>query len=330
MRTSSAAALAVALIATPCLAATPARAEAPPLCQGKDMSSVAGLEAAKAKRADDLVNADGLLWRIDRPGLAPSYLYGTIHSTDDAALALARRAAERIGGAKVVATELGPMDAVEKADIGAAALAKGLDHDHDTFDGVPEKDRSGIEAFAVAQGFPAVFAHHLKLWFLALLTATPACETRRQALDLPEVDQFLAEAAAASGVKVVALETAGEQIDAISAMRPDIALAMLTLAVREPEMSDDIYATMLKLYSESRPAEILPIADTIGGMSEAERAAQDEFVRLLLTDRNARMAERAGLLLREGGAFIAVGALHLPGRDGLIARFRAQGYRVEK
>lgn len=329
-RISSAAALATALLAAPSLAATPARAEAPPFCQGKDMTDVAGLAAANAKRADDLVNADGLLWRIDRPGLAPSYLYGTIHSTDDTALALARRAAERIGGAKIVATELGPMGAIEKADIGAAALAKGLDRDHDTFDGVPEKDRSGIEALAAGEGFPAVFAHHLKLWFLALLTATPACETKRQALDLPEVDQFLAETATASGVKVVGLESAKEQIDAISAMRPDVAMAMLTLAVREPGMSDDVYATMLKLYSESRPAEILPIADTIGGMSEAERAAQDEFVRLLLTDRNARMAERAGLLLREGGAFIAVGALHLTGKDGLIERFRAQGYRVKK
>src|SRR5271165_3935874 len=141
MRTSSAAALAVALIATPCLAATPARAEAPPLCQGKDMSSVAGLEAAKAKRADDLVNADGLMWRIDKPGLAPSYLYGTIHSTDDAALAMARRAAERIGGAKVLATELGgPMDAVDKANVGATMLAKGLDREHDTFEDAPLQD----------------------------------------------------------------------------------------------------------------------------------------------------------------------------------------------
>jgi len=29
-----------------------------------------------------------------------------------------------------------------------------------------------------------------------------------------------------------------------------------------------------------------------------------------------------------GGAFVAVGALHLPGAGGLIARFRERGYRV--
>jgi uncharacterized protein len=51
---------------------------------------------------------------------------------------------------------------------------------------------------------------------------------------------------------------------------------------------------------------------------------------LLLTGRNATMAARARPLLQEGGAFIAVGALHLPGKDGLIERFRAQGYSVAR
>jgi uncharacterized protein YbaP (TraB family) len=40
------------------------------------------------------------------------------------------------------------------------------------------------------------------------------------------------------------------------------------------------------------------------------------------------MAERAAPLLAAGGAFIAVGALHLSGEGGLIERFRAAGYRV--
>ncbi len=46
--------------------------------------------------------------------------------------------------------------------------------------------------------------------------------------------------------------------------------------------------------------------------------------------RDARMAERALPHLARGGAFIAVGALHLPGPDGLVERFRRAGYRVTK
>ena len=91
------------------------------------------------------------------------------------------------------------LDAVEKANAGASAIAKALDRDHDTFEGVPAKDREDVEKFVAASGYPSEFAHHLKLWFLAILTATPPCEAQRQALGLPEVDQFLAETASDFG-----------------------------------------------------------------------------------------------------------------------------------
>jgi uncharacterized protein YbaP (TraB family) len=95
-------------------------------------------------------------------------------------------------------------------------------------------------------------------------------------------------------------------------------------------MNDDLYATMLKFYLESRPAEILAVGDALGGLSGAERAAEDEFMGALLQGRTATMAERAAPLLASGGAFIAVGALHLAGKTGLIERFRADGYTVTK
>ena len=245
-----------------------AAAEPPEACQGSDLTQVEGLAAAEAARADDLVNADGLLWRIDKPGLAPSFLFGTIHSTDESALEIARRAAQSINGAKVVATELGgPIDVVEKANITAATLASALDRDHDTFEGaIAPEDRERIEKFIAGLGYPAAFAHHLKPWFLAILTALPKCEAEREALNLPEVDQFLAETARDLGVKVVGLETPEEQLAAIANMRPDVAATLLTLAARDQSLNDDLYATMLRLYRESRPAEIVAIADAAGGI----------------------------------------------------------------
>jgi len=309
-----------------------AHAEPPKPCQGSDLTQVEGLAAAEAARADDLVNGDGLLWRIEKPGLAPSYLFGTIHSTDESALEVARRAAQSINGSKVVATELGgPIDTIEKANITAATLAKALDRDHDTFEGaIAPEDRQKIEKLISSLGYPAEFAHHLKPWFLAILTALPKCEAERETLNQPEVDQFLAETARDSGVKVIGLETAEEQLAAIANMRPEVAATLLTLTARDPGLNDNLYATMLRLYRESRPAEILAVSDALGGLSDTERAAQDEFMLALLQARNATMAERAAPLLASGGAFIAVGALHLAGKTGLVERFRAQGYTVTK
>jgi uncharacterized protein len=309
-----------------------AHADPPKPCQGSDLTQVQGLAAAETGRADDLVNGDGLLWRIEKPGLAPSTLFGTIHSTDESALEVARRAAQSINGAKIVATELGgPFDLIEKANITAATLAKALDRDHDTFVGaIAPEDRQKIEKLITGLGYPAEFAHHLKPWFLAILTALPKCEAERETLNLPEVDQFLAETARDSGVKVIGLETAEEQLAAIANMRPEVAAMLLTLTARDPGLNDNLYATMLRLYRESRPAEILAVSDALGGLSDSERAAQDEFMLALLQGRNAAMAERAAPLLASGGAFIAVGALHLAGKTGLVERFRTQGYTVTK
>jgi uncharacterized protein YbaP (TraB family) len=54
------------------------------------------------------------------------------------------------------------------------------------------------------------------------------------------------------------------------------------------------------------------------------------FTRRLLYERNVRMAERAEPRLREGGAFSAVGALHLYGGSGVLALLEQRGWRVTR
>ena len=40
------------------------------------------------------------------------------------------------------------------------------------------------------------------------------------------------------------------------------------------------------------------------------------------------MADRLLPQLAKGGVFVAVGALHLPGADGLLARFKTAGFSL--
>ena len=307
------------------LSAVPAFAEdEPPPCVGRDLAKGVDLREATLKRAGDLANAEGLLWRIERAGLAPSYLFGTIHSTDDGAVAIARLAAEYVASAKVVATELGgPFD--------AAALSKAIAPDIDTFaPALTGAEAETVEAYLARHGFPKEMAHHLRLWFLAVAAALPSCEGARVQQGLPEVDQVIAAAGKAHGLSVVGLETSAEQLDVMAGAPPDLAATMLAAAARDPALDDDSYATLLRLYREKHPADMLPISDVIPGLTPQERAAETAFDRLLLAGRNATMATRAAPLLAAGGAYIAVGALHLTGKDGLVERFRAMGYGVTK
>ena len=64
--------LAPGVCALLCALSTAVAAEAGQVeaCRGTILTDVAGLAAAEAKRAGDLVNADGLFWRINKPGVA--------------------------------------------------------------------------------------------------------------------------------------------------------------------------------------------------------------------------------------------------------------------
>ena len=46
--------------------------------------------------------------------------------------------------------------------------------------------------------------------------------------------------------------------------------------------------------------------------------------------RNRVMADRMAARLNRGGAFIAVGALHLPGERGLLSLLSQRGYTVTR
>jgi len=74
--------------------------------------------------------------------------------------------------------------------------------------------------------------------------------------------------------------------------------------------------TGLKAYSDSHMAK--------GGQKLAKVLDKS-----LVVDRNHRMVKRMQPRLQEGNAFIAVGALHLPGEKGILRLLENRGYRVK-
>jgi uncharacterized protein len=309
--------------------------DAPPACAGRDLGLVAAqrpeaLAHATELRRDQLDNVQGLLWRIEKPGIAPSYLFGTVHSTDERAIALAKKAAAHIAGAKIVATELGgPFDAVTMAAMGTTIAFKAMAHDEDTLAALGSPDDIALaEKYLAARGIPASIAHHLRIWFLATATAAPVCEITRQQRALPVVDEMIAQTAKDLGVKIIGLETMAEQTDLLTSLDPKTAQTVLLSSARKPAVSDDSYATLIDLYVEEKPGQILPIIDASQILTAQESAAEDDMTQHLLGTRNKIMVERMTPLLDAGGAFVAVGALHLIGKGGLVALLRASGYSV--
>ena len=69
--------------------------------------------------------------------------------------------------------------------------------------------------------------------------------------------------------------------------------------------------------------------DRMEGLSDAAKQIEQRSRLCLLEDRNAKWIATIESLYREAPTLVAVGALHLMGQNGLIARLRHDGFRVE-
>ena len=336
-----AAALALALgLATPAMALSGPEQPAPhppPACTGTNL-----LEAAERAnptayqtildRTKAITNAEGLLWRIEKPGMPPSYLFGTIHVTDDRAVAIARSMEKYIEGAHSVATELGEfMSPGMQAALAMKAAFRALTDHTDTAALIPsEEDRRRVADVLTRLDLDPDKMLHVPPWLLVSAFALPPCEFARQKLSLPPVDEVIVDTGKRLGIEVVGLETIDEQLDAIQSLDPKLLARSITIVAQKKERADDIFATLMALYQEQRVGELLPVMEILVDATPEDVAADRALTLTLLEKRNLVMRKRAEPLIDAGPAFIAVGALHLVGEHGLVELFRQDGYTVTR
>jgi hypothetical protein len=160
----------------------------------------------------------------------------------------------------------------------------------------------------------------MKPWAVATTLSMPAAGTGMV------LDRVLYEQALQDGKPVAGLETVQEQLDIFEGMSMDDQVALLRDAVAQFSGIAALHQQLLDAYKQQDLAAMLAINEA--ALEAGDRRFADEFQRRLVTDRNRHMAERLRPYLSEGRAFVAVGALHLPGDEGLLNLLERQGYTV--
>ena len=100
---------------------------------------------------------------------------------------------------------------------------------------------------------------------------------------------------------------------------------MLNKSVAEFGQSGDQLFSMLDAYLDRDLGALVELQQQF---MYAETDIDDRFMAALVDKRNQRMVQRMQGLLAEGNAFIAIGALHLPGEKGVLHLLEQQGYSV--
>jgi uncharacterized protein YbaP (TraB family) len=263
--------------------------------------------------------AQGLLWRLDKPGVPTSWVFGTLHSNDPRVTALPVPVARAFAQARTFAMEIFWsefedayfFDAMQFDDGRRLAPLLG----DDTYARLRE---------ALGSATPAEEAlARTKPWGALLRIAATYSGG-----DAPTLDRSLFVAARKRRMTIVGLEALDEQVAAFDSIPLETQIALLRHALdHRPQLEALLEPTILAWLSRD-----------IGGLVRINRAAAGSdpdlarhyavLTRQLVDNRSALMAYRLFLPLRHGGVFVAVGALHLYGAKGLLAQLRGQGYRV--
>ena len=266
----------------------------------------------------------GLLWRVEKEGGPVSYVLGTFHSTDARLRELHPAVDQALTRSRVAVFEL--LDSTSGAEKMSAAMQLPPDRRLADILG-PDLFRRTLDAVAPL-GVPVEAVQRLKPWALSIFLIAPPMELRRLSHGEPAFDNGLQAEARRRGKAVAALETHEEQIEIFDGMSEAEQVAMVTDMLTDHARIATQYNRMFRSYLKGDTALLMAEANDVSGVSD--RAAAERFKARLIDERNRIMAARILPLLRDGGAFVAIGAAHLPGEDGVLARLEGRGYRITR
>jgi uncharacterized protein YbaP (TraB family) len=286
--------------------------------------------AALQKEAEAVPNGKGIFWKVEKDGVQPSYLLGTMHLTDPRVLAMPQGAAQAFASSDVVLVESDEMLNERKAM--AALLAK---PDLTMFTNgttisklLTAEERERLETGLKRKGILLGMVEKMKPWMIASFVSLPACERSRKVEGLPFLDKKLAEDAVAQGKQLKGLESMAEQLQAMNDLPIEFHIKALVETVDLGDRMDDITATMIDLYTTGEIGMIVPMLDAVTEDKDGMMSDYAAFEQRIVIDRNHVMADRSAPVLEKGGAFMAVGALHLPGEQGAISLLQKKGFRL--
>ena len=124
------------------------------------------------------------------------------------------------------------------------------------------------------------------------------------------------------------LETAASQLRAMASLPLAFHIKGLVDTLKLGDRINDVNETMIVLYQRGDTGTFWPLSASMSPGEDDDAAGYAEFEETMITDRNKVMADHAEPILAKGNAFMAVGALHLPGPEGLVEDFRKAGYTV--
>jgi uncharacterized protein len=278
---------------------------------------------AKTVKAQPTTSAKSLLWEVSGNGLKqPSYLYGTYHLLNDSYLNTVPEVKDRFQKSKAVVIET-EIDSAKMMLLGAKMI-------------MPDNKISALlspEDFALvsqevkqAFGFDLAMVDQMKPMTLLLmlsLTEYQKMEVLKQYKGQP-LDGFFADRGRKDGKKIHTLETMEQQFDLLYSHHPiDKQAEQLVAYVKNKDKALEISDRLVELYFNKDLPAMWAISEEYNVLTGGGDMSY------MVDDRNIDWMTKLPAIMKEQATFVAVGALHLPGENGLIQLLQKAGYTVK-
>ncbi|MDQ3196841.1 MAG: TraB/GumN family protein [Pseudomonadota bacterium] len=270
-------------------------------------------------RADLIQFSKGLLWKVEKKGVVPSYLFGTIHVDDDRVLALPPAVKKAFDRSRVFAAELVNDEAATRKFFAAmvtrephlpALLGGGL--------------YSDVDKLLAQYNIPSEARPRFKPWAAMLTLLQPRGATGMI------LDRKLLFDADEARKKIVGLESIEEQIAVFDQMPQQTQIILLREVVANHETIQGSVLSAVEAYLERDLSKLWKLNAEAMSDDAGSQSHNEVFLNRLLYQRNERMVERLLPLFDRGGAFAAFGALHLYGKRGVPSLIEQRGYKVQR
>lgn len=257
-------------------------------------------------------NETGLLWKLEAPSGKTSYLFGTMHSDDPRLTDFSPKVMQSLLDSDVFMMETLPPQnpAIYLMENGR------LDHM------LNEQEFLQVIKLADFHSMHTDIATLMKPWLLAVVFDLPKPQTPYSQ------DALLMSLAHGKSKQIRGLETIEEHFRTLDSFSIEDQLVMLRAVLKRSQKDKERnFEELVNVYLSGDTAKIEQLNDKItGGILPKELWAR--MRNKLIEERNVLMAQRIAEQAANSNLFVAVGASHLPGQDGLIALLRKAGYQV--
>jgi len=282
--------------------------------------------AAPALEARQDVPRRGLLYEI-RTGANTVYLFGTLHVGKPELYPLGRQANMALAASERLYLEVSLADTTSvNADTAAAAM-----YGDGTTLGqkLPAPLLEKVSARLARYQFPQELALKMKPWMLGQTLLL--LEAKRRGYDPELANEFyLMDYARAAHKEILGLETLSEQFAIFDRMSQAQQQAFLEQTLSE--LDDSRFESRLRAMVDAwANGDVRALEAELQYEKTQDSVFAGILIPRLIDERNRVMADRIADIARSGPkSFVAVGALHLVGKDGIVERLRRRGFTVRQ